>query len=95
MNLLMLLKGFDFGAGLALGEASPGAFGAVACPAWFDELEPPVTLEPFFLVLSACAFETCGLLPLELWPLATHNPRGTLSATRSLLFGIEAAGTRP
>lgn len=55
----MLLKGFDFGAGLALGEASPGAFGAVACPAWFDELEPPVTLEPFFLVLSACAFETC------------------------------------
>ena len=56
--MLVLLKGLDLGAGLALGEASPGAFGAVACPAWLDEVDP-VTLEPFILVLGACAFETC------------------------------------
>lgn len=56
--LLMLLKGSDLGAGLAFGEASPGAFGAVACPGWFDGVDP-FTLEPLALALGDCAFGVC------------------------------------
>ena len=56
--LLVLLKGFDLGAGLAFGEASPGAFGAVACPAWLDGVDP-FLLGPFAWALGACAPDTC------------------------------------
>lgn len=56
--LFVLSKGFDLGAGLAFGEASPGAFGAVACPAWLDAVDPFI-FGPFALALGACAFDTC------------------------------------
>ena len=56
--LLVLLKDFDLGAGLAFGGASPGAFGAVACPAWLDGVDPFI-LGPFALALGACALDTC------------------------------------
>ena len=56
--LFVLSKGFDLGAGLAFGEASPGDFGAVACPAWLDAVDPFI-FGPFALALGACAFDTC------------------------------------
>ena len=58
--LLVLLNGFDLGAGFAFGEASPGAFGAVACPGWFEGVEPFI-FGPLPLVWGACAFETCRM----------------------------------
>ena len=56
--MLVLLKAFDLASGLAFGEASPGAFGAVACPAWLDGVDPFI-FGPFALDLCADALDTC------------------------------------
>ena len=59
--LLILLKGFDLGAGLAFGEASPGAFVELlpALPGLMEWSHLPWSLWPWHWVTDHLAPATC------------------------------------